>query len=126
MYSGTPVIACNSGGPKESIAPGTGFLCEQTPRAFSEKILELVKDGGTKSIDMGKKGHVRVKERFGLDTLKPKYDEYLEEAIANSTFNKKFASTTFTYILTFFKIAIIAFGAVAAMRLLFILVGRVE
>jgi alpha-1,3/alpha-1,6-mannosyltransferase len=37
MYSGRPVVACASGGPRESVLDGeTGLLCEHTPRAFAQ------------------------------------------------------------------------------------------
>ena len=37
MAHSRPVIACNSGGPRESVQHGlTGFLCAPTPRAFAE------------------------------------------------------------------------------------------
>ena len=37
MYSYRPVIACNSGGPKESVLhEQTGFLCDPTPQSFAE------------------------------------------------------------------------------------------
>lgn len=40
MYEGTPVIAVNSGGPKETVIHGkTGFLCSQTAKSFSEAML---------------------------------------------------------------------------------------
>jgi alpha-1,3/alpha-1,6-mannosyltransferase len=36
MASGCPVIACNSGGPTESVIDGkTGYLCDPNPAAFS-------------------------------------------------------------------------------------------
>lgn len=40
MFEGTPVIAVNSGGPKETVVHGkTGFLCSQTAKSFSEAML---------------------------------------------------------------------------------------
>ena len=36
ISTGKPVIACNSGGPRESIVQGvTGLLCEPQPAAFA-------------------------------------------------------------------------------------------
>ena len=38
MAAGKPVIACNSGGPVESIVDGiTGILCEPTPEVLSSE-----------------------------------------------------------------------------------------
>ncbi|KJH39756.1 hypothetical protein DICVIV_14356 [Dictyocaulus viviparus] len=45
MYVGTPVIAVDSGGPRESIIHGqTGFLAKQTPQEFAMYMLTLIRD----------------------------------------------------------------------------------
>lgn len=42
MYMKCIVLACNSGGPKESLKHGvTGFLLEQTPEAWARCLTEL-------------------------------------------------------------------------------------
>jgi hypothetical protein len=43
MYEFTPVIAVNSGGPKETVVHGrTGLLCHQTAQSFSNAMLALM------------------------------------------------------------------------------------
>lgn len=43
MAACKPVIACNSGGPRESIIHGkTGFLCEPTPQSFAVAMRRLL------------------------------------------------------------------------------------
>ena len=45
MAAQRAVIACNSGGPTESIVDGvTGFLCEPTPAAFAAAARRLLDD----------------------------------------------------------------------------------
>lgn len=45
MAAHKPVIACNSGGPVETIKDGqTGFLCDPTPRQFSLAMAKLTQD----------------------------------------------------------------------------------
>ena len=42
MAAGRPVVACDSGGPRETVVHGrTGLLCEPTPVAFAEALLSL-------------------------------------------------------------------------------------
>ena len=42
MAAARPVIACDSGGPRESILDGrTGFLCEASPTAFAHAMQAL-------------------------------------------------------------------------------------
>lgn len=43
MAAGRPVIACDSGGPRESVVDGrTGLLCEPSPAAFAHAMQALV------------------------------------------------------------------------------------
>ena len=45
MAAHKPVIACNSGGPVETIKDGeTGFLCDPTPQKFSLAMAKLIQD----------------------------------------------------------------------------------
>ena len=61
MAAATPVIACNSGGPKESIVDQeTGYLKEATPESFSEAMAECLGDGRAS----GEKARARVEARF--------------------------------------------------------------
>ncbi|XP_051576718.1 alpha-1,3/1,6-mannosyltransferase ALG2 [Myxocyprinus asiaticus] len=81
MYSHTPVIAVNSGGPLESVAHGkTGFLCEPTPECFSEAMQEFVADPKLKQ-HMGQAGRERVQQRFSLQA----FTEQLHNHIINLT-----------------------------------------
>ena len=107
MYSGTPIIACNSGGPRESVVNGiTGFLCDQTPAAFAERVVQLIGDGGKTSISMGREGHARVKDKFGLATIGSKYKDFLNLAIKASAANKEFVNDqNFNGFMTLFLIA---------------------
>ena len=42
MAAGKPVVACDSGGPKESVAHGvTGFLCAPEPAAFAAAMVRV-------------------------------------------------------------------------------------
>lgn len=82
----TPVIAANSGGPKETVLSGeTGFLCENTPDSFAASMLvyctvilgfislsifvfrfRFVREENL-SRDMGAAGRKRVKEAFSFE-----------------------------------------------------------
>ncbi|KAK7068396.1 Alpha-1,3-mannosyltransferase-like protein [Halocaridina rubra] len=74
MYVGTPVIAVNSGGPKETVVNGeTGILCNQAPESFADAMHSFVKDIGEKKF-MGKAGHNRVVNNFSF----LKFSEHLD------------------------------------------------
>eukprot|EP00977_Amphora_coffeiformis_P006029 scaffold1294_cov167-Amphora_coffeaeformis.AAC.10 len=66
MYCQTPVLACNSGGPKESIVDGkTGFLRDPTADAFGQALLTLIQNP-RKATEMGRAGRAHVEQRFGF------------------------------------------------------------
>ena len=82
MYASTPVIAVDSGGPKESIVNGqTGFLCESTPEGFGKALLELLRGYPTKSLQMGKAGRQHVVDKFGEERLKREWKILAEQAL---------------------------------------------
>lgn len=70
MSYGTPVIAINSGGPKETILDGaTGFLCEPTPAAVCEKLMILKKMGASDLSRMRSQAVEHVRKSFTLETF---------------------------------------------------------
>jgi alpha-1,3/alpha-1,6-mannosyltransferase len=70
MAFGKPVIACDSGGPKESIVNGvTGFLCDATPASFAAAMAKIAADSGdgdagSKAFRMGVLARQRVEWKF--------------------------------------------------------------
>lgn len=64
MASKCPVIAVNSGGPKETIINNeTGFLCESDPDEFANAMLKLIESSELVQ-EMGNKGYERVINKF--------------------------------------------------------------
>jgi len=69
MAAQKPVIACNSGGPLESIKHDvTGFLCEPSPQNFSSAMLMLIKDAD-KAEKMGREARDHVEKTFSRHVL---------------------------------------------------------
>lgn len=66
MYMGTPVIAVNSGGPRETVVSGeTGFLTHPTPEAFAEA-METFVTGKDDKKTMGIAAHSHVVNNFSF------------------------------------------------------------
>lgn len=66
MYMECTVIACNSGGPLESIVHGeTGYLLPPEPALWTDQINEIM----TSKNDMGKAGKQRVIQMFSQDAF---------------------------------------------------------
>ncbi|KAL7559009.1 hypothetical protein ACA910_016356 [Epithemia clementina (nom. ined.)] len=91
MYCETPVIAVNSGGPRETVVPGvTGFLCEPTPAAFGQAILQLLPSTSTATSTsskplydakvMGQAARRHVVTRFGQERFYQQWKQYVEMA----------------------------------------------
>ncbi|CAG8654163.1 4722_t:CDS:10, partial [Acaulospora morrowiae] len=82
MYSKLPVIACNSGGPRETIRNGvTGILCEPKPMAFAEAISSLV-NGHHDRYDMGENGRFHVLKTFSSDIFIDSLENLLIKLVA--------------------------------------------
>ena len=81
MYAGSPVIAVNSGGPKETVLhEETGLLVENTVEGFASALEQMV-NNPTGAVEMGRKGHERVAANFGLDTFRARWADIVEETM---------------------------------------------
>lgn len=77
MFAKKPVIACNSGGPTESIKHGsTGFLCNSTADDFADAMVQLLEDEHKRK-QMGEAAHQRVCKKFSLTTFTDKLENIL-------------------------------------------------
>jgi len=89
MSLGVPVIAVNSGGPKETVLHEvTGFLCEQTPEGFGTAMLRLVRDkyscrgpgeGGSKLDVMRECARQHVLDRFSHSSMRIALQTIMED-----------------------------------------------
>lgn len=77
MAAYKPVIACNSGGPVESIKNGvTGFLCDPTPQEFAQAMIKLIQDP-LEAERMGREARKHVTESFSTKTFGQRLNRYL-------------------------------------------------
>ncbi|EKX42369.1 hypothetical protein GUITHDRAFT_74012, partial [Guillardia theta CCMP2712] len=77
MYSQRPVLACNSGGPTESVLhEKTGLLCEATEEDFASGMNRMLKDRSW-AREMGANGRKRVQENFSLDAFSQRLHEII-------------------------------------------------
>ncbi|KAJ1942319.1 Alpha-1,3-mannosyltransferase-like protein [Linderina macrospora] len=75
MYMRVPVVAVNSGGPRETVVHGkTGYLCEPDHLEFAKAIVKIVGMPDEKRRAMGELGRARVQEGFGLDAFGSKLE----------------------------------------------------
>ncbi|KAA8494527.1 Alpha-1,3/1,6-mannosyltransferase ALG2 [Porphyridium purpureum] len=69
MAAGVPVIAVDSGGPRETVQDqATGFLCPAEPAAFAQAAARLVVDQKLAE-ELGKRGRERAQSLFSVDAL---------------------------------------------------------
>ena len=77
MHAKLPVIAVNSGGPKETVLDGvTGYLLPSEPDAFATKIAELLRDEERRKA-MGNQGLRHVESRFSLEAFVVQLEDIL-------------------------------------------------
>ena len=82
MYAQRVVIACNSGGPVESIEQGvTGWLCEPEAERFSEAMVQVMEMGVERREEMGRRGRERVKDKFAMDRFVGAFEEAIQRLV---------------------------------------------
>eukprot|EP00356_Strombidium_inclinatum_P002027 CAMPEP_0170480036 /NCGR_PEP_ID=MMETSP0208-20121228/1030_1 /TAXON_ID=197538 /ORGANISM="Strombidium inclinatum, Strain S3" /LENGTH=318 /DNA_ID=CAMNT_0010752515 /DNA_START=407 /DNA_END=1360 /DNA_ORIENTATION=- len=90
MHMGCIVMACNSGGPLESVANGeTGFLNPPKPDLWGEKIFGLLEASPDpeRVKKMQAAAKKRVKDNFVMDVFASNLDKYVQEMQPLSGFN---------------------------------------
>lgn len=81
QYMETPVLASNSGGPKETvIEKETGFLLSKEPEQWAEKMQVLAENMGMKK-NMGVRGKENVLSKFSFEAFSKFTNEFVEVAI---------------------------------------------
>jgi len=81
MAAGTPVVAVNSGGPKETVVDGvTGCLCEGTPQAFANALQQYVTDVSL-ATRMGTAGRNHVRNQFSQLRFQQQWISLVKEAV---------------------------------------------
>ena len=84
MAVGKPVIAVNRGGLRETIRDGvTGYLCEPTPAAFADRMIELA-EGPARVLEMGRAAHVHA-QSFDMRQFVERVDECLDRVTEEKT-----------------------------------------
>eukprot|EP01127_Copromyxa_protea_P023930 TRINITY_DN9207_c0_g1_i1.p1 TRINITY_DN9207_c0_g1~~TRINITY_DN9207_c0_g1_i1.p1 ORF type:complete len:324 (-),score=57.75 TRINITY_DN9207_c0_g1_i1:28-999(-) len=79
---GTIVLACNSGGPLETIVSGsTGFLLAPQPDLWASTIKELLHQP-SKVLEIGKAARSRVETLFGRETHIENLEAFLQEIVS--------------------------------------------
>ncbi|CAN6484694.1 unnamed protein product [Victoria cruziana] len=79
MAAQKPVIACNSGGPVETIRhAATGFLCEPTARQFSSAMASLMRNPEM-AVEMGKQARDHVTQLFSTKSFGQRLNRYVVE-----------------------------------------------
>lgn len=85
MAASRPVVAANSGGPRETVRHGeTGLLCEPTPEAFADALAHLVTNGEA-AAQMGRAGRARVAQHFARAAFAGRLQAIVGELTAPSS-----------------------------------------
>jgi alpha-1,3/alpha-1,6-mannosyltransferase len=87
MVCGVPVLACNTGGPTESILDApleerTGWLCPPDADVWAGALEEIVEMSPADRALLSDRAKTRAKEFFGMDAMADGLEEALKEAYA--------------------------------------------
>ena len=81
MAAHKPVIACNSGGPVETIKDGiTGFLCDPNPEAFSLAMSKLIGEPQL-AVNMSREARRHVEKSFSTKIFGQNLNQYLVDIV---------------------------------------------
>jgi alpha-1,3/alpha-1,6-mannosyltransferase len=88
MACGLPVLACNSGGPTESIissppysaAERTGWLKDPVPEIWAESLIEIVSLAPADRQALGVSAKKRAKDIFSMEAMAKGLEEALKDA----------------------------------------------
>ncbi|KAG0619413.1 hypothetical protein M758_4G138000 [Ceratodon purpureus] len=81
MAAQRPVVACNSGGPKESVQHAkTGYLCEPTPGSFASAMALILQDPSRAEI-MGKNARKHVEENFSRQVFGERLNSIIQDLV---------------------------------------------
>ena len=85
MAAGRPVVAVDSGGPRETIQhEHTGLLCRPTPQAFAEALVRLIADPAAAE-RMGQAGRLHVARHFSRAAFGARLEAIVQELVAHRT-----------------------------------------
>ena len=85
MYARRLVIACDSGGPVESVEDGrTGWLCRPTAEAFAAAMGRVLSSDEAQRTAMGERGRRRMLDKFSIDQFVDAFDRCIRQLIAGA------------------------------------------
>ncbi|KAF9071839.1 alpha-1,3-mannosyltransferase ALG2 [Rhodocollybia butyracea] len=95
MICGVPVLACDSGGPVESIIDQppeerTGWLRTPTPELWTEALGEIVQLSEHERSQMRQRAKQRARDLFGMEAMAKGIEEALKEAVAMGKVRSRF------------------------------------
>ena len=87
MACGLPVLACDSGGPTESVVSypvdeQTGWLKTPDPQVWADVLLEIVALPVSKREAMADRARERARKLFGMDPMAHGLENVLQEAVS--------------------------------------------
>jgi alpha-1,3/alpha-1,6-mannosyltransferase len=87
MLCGLPILACNSGGPTESIVHDppddrTGWLCPPDPELWANALLEIVGLEAAQKKALSERASTRARNLFGMEAMAKGVEASLRAAVA--------------------------------------------
>lgn len=118
MYCRTPVIAVNSGGPRETVVHGeTGWLCPPAPDHFAKAMNEAVEGGSELRTRLGVAGRERVEKHFSFSAFASRWDSFVSELVEQKAEELEYEAENPGY--SMFTGIAVTFHFVLAMAILF-------
>ena len=86
MVCGVPVLACDSGGPTESVVDvdgeRTGWLRTPDPEVWADTLVQIVSMSPEERAALGERAKTRAKDNFSMEAMASGIEDALERAVA--------------------------------------------
>ena len=95
MYARRAVVACDSGGPVESVEDGrTGWLCRPTAEAFAAAMQRVLAMEEAERAAMGERGRARMLDKFGIEQFVDAFDRCIRQLSAGAVYARSSGQRT--------------------------------
>ncbi|OSD02100.1 glycosyltransferase family 4 protein [Trametes coccinea BRFM310] len=87
MACGLPILACDSGGPTESVidqpvTERTGWLRRPDPEVWADALVEIVSMDEVERQKLAERARRRAREKFGMDAMARDLEDALQQTVA--------------------------------------------
>ncbi|TDL18460.1 glycosyltransferase family 4 protein [Rickenella mellea] len=103
MVCGLPVLACDSGGPTETVLASpreerTGWLVPPSAESWADALEEIVRLPEDERREIARRARIRARERFGMDKMARDLEEVLQDAVGMGRIRIRVPASVYVFV----------------------------